>query len=328
MMLTLINDEEMVASKRSATRAKSPKESKKESTLKDLNMLSKQVVGKLNKDDVPPTPENYKIYFDAQLETKTVTQRKDIGEILELEAEIEADHTVLLERDIQNAFIYIKSMTESIAKAYTKISHMKKITLEKEREIEVNPSRLALVAYEEDLETLEAILDKELQFLKGRYNSTAELIRNFNQNSIFDKKYGIYNKKYMIKTLDAVLKSIESFDHDNTLLSIKIKPESLHNVQHQKDKSLINITLAKLLLKRSRRSDVVGHYEDGIFMILLKHTNLEHAQIAIDRIEDMIASSNFIVDSTNVDVKLNFGISAINKSKTKEVILIEAVDSL
>jgi len=327
-MLTLINDEEMVASKRSATRAKSPKESKKESTLKDLNMLSKQVVGKLNKDDVPPTPENYKIYFDAQLETKTVTQRKDIGEILELEAEIEADHTVLLERDIQNAFIYIKSMTESIAKAYTKISHMKKITLEKEREIEVNPSRLALVAYEEDLETLEAILDKELQFLKGRYNSTAELIRNFNQNSIFDKKYGIYNKKYMIKTLDAVLKSIESFDHDNTLLSIKIKPESLHNVQHQKDKSLINITLAKLLLKRSRRSDVVGHYEDGIFMILLKHTNLEHAQIAIDRIEDMIASSNFIVDSTNVDVKLNFGISAINKSKTKEVILIEAVDSL
>ncbi len=132
----------------------------------------------------------------------------------------------------------------------------------------------------------------------------------------------------MIKTLDAVLKSIESFDHDNTLLSISIKPDSLENVQHQKDKTLINITLAKLLLKRSRRSDVVGHYEDGIFMILLKHTNLEHAQIAIDRIKDMIDSSNFIVDSTSVDVKLNFGYSAIKKSKTKEVILIEAIDSL
>ncbi len=328
MMLTLINDEEMVASTKSARRVKSTKENKQEKTLKDLNMLSKQVVGKLNKDDVPPTPENYKIYFDAQLETKSDSQRKEIGEILELEEEIEADHTVLLERDIQNAFVYIKSMTESIAKSYTKISHMKKITIEKEREIEVNPSRLALVAYEEDLETLEAILEKELQFLKTRYNSTAELIRNFNQNSIFDKKYGIYNKKYMIKTLDAVLKSIESFDHENTLLSVKIKPESLHNVQHQKDKALINVTLAKLLLKRSRRSDVVGHYEDGIFMILLKHTNLEHAQIAIDRIKDMIDSSNFIVDSNSVDVKLSFGVSSIKKSKTKEVILIEAIDSL
>lgn len=327
-MLTLINDEEMVTERKSAPRAKSTKQNKQENILKDLNLLSKQVVGKLNKDDVPPTPENYKIYFDAQLETKTEAQRKDIGEILELEAEIEADHTVLLERDIQNAFIYIKSMTESIAKAYTKISHMKKITIEKEREIEVNPSRLALVSYEEDLEMLEAILEKELHQIKSRYNSTAEIIRHFNQNSIFDKKYGIYNKKYMIKTLEAVLKSIENFNHDNTLLSIKIKPESLYNVQHQKDKTLINITLAKLLLKRSRRSDVVGHYEDGVFMILLKHTSLEHAQIAIDRITDMIASSNFIVDSNNVDVKLSFGVSAITKSKTKEVILIEAVDSL
>jgi len=328
MMLALINDEEMVTDRKSVGRVKSPKESKQERTLKDLNILSKQVMGKLNKDDVPPTPENYKIYFDAQLETKTEAQKKDIGEILELEADIEADHTVLLERDIQNAFIYIKSMTESIAKAYTKISHMKKITIEKERQIEVNPSRLALVSYEEDLEALESILDKELHQIKSRYNSTAELIRNFNQNSIFDKKYSIYNKKYMIKSLDAVLKSIENFDHDNTLLSVKIKPESLHNIQHQKDKSLINVTLAKLLLKRSRRSDIVGHYEDGIFMILLKHTNLDHTQIAIDRITDMIDSSNFIVDSNSVDVKLSFGTSAIEKFKTKEVILIEAVDSL
>jgi len=328
MMLTLINDEKMVVERKSVPKVKSEKQNKQDGILKDLNLLSKQVVGKLNKDDVPPTPENYKIYFDAQLETKTEEQRKNIGEILELESDLEADHTVLLERDIQNAFIYIKSMTESIAKAYTKISHMKKITIEKEREIEVNPSRLALVAYEEDLEVLETILEKELQQIKSRYNSIAELIRHFNQNSIFDKKYGIYNKKYMIKTLEAVLKSIESFDHDNTLLSIKIKPESLYNVQHQKDKALINITLAKLLLKRSRRSDVVGHYEDGIFIILLKHTNLDHAQIAIERITKMIASSNFIVDSNSVDVKLSFGVSAITKSKTKEVILIEAIDSL
>ena len=328
MMLTLINDEKMVTTNKPVQKARVSQERKNETVLRNLTQLSKQVMGKLNKDDVPPTPENYKIYFDAQLETKPQEQQKDIAQILELEEEVEADHTVLLERDIQNAFIYVKSMTESIAKAYTKISHMKKLTREKEREIEVNPSRLALVAYEEDLEALESILDKELQAIKSRYNSTAELIRHFNQNSIFDKKYSIYNKKYMIKTLDAVLKSINNFEHNNTLLAVKIKPESLHNVHHQKDKALINITLAKLLLKRSRRSDVVAHYEEGIFMILLKHTDLEQAQIAIDRITDMINSSNFIVDSTSVDVKLSFGVSAVNDAKTKEEILIEAIDNL
>ena len=327
-MVTLINDKEVVKSKETTAKTALPQNKQEDAVVKNLVQLSKQVMGKLNRDDVLPTPENYKIYFDAQLETKPTKEQKKISKILELEAEIEADHTVLLERDIQNAFIYVKNMTESIAKAYTKISHMKNLTREKEREIEVNPSRLALVSYEEDLEALEAILEKELQAIKSRYNSTAELIRHFNQNSIFDKKYSIYNKKYMIKTLDAVLKSINNFEHNNTLLAVKIKPESLHNVHHQKDKALINVTLAKLLLKRSRRSDVVAHYEEGIFMILLKHTDLEQAQIAIDRITDMINSSNFIVDSTSVDVKLNFGVSAVTAAKTKEEILIEAIDNL
>ena len=327
-MVTLINDEEIISTKKTVTGSKSPQELKNEDVLKSLNVLSKQVVGKLTKDCVPPTPENYKIYFDAQLETKSHAQRKDIGKILSLEEDIEADHTVTLEKDIQNAFIYIKSMTESIAKAYTKINMMKKITVEKEREIEINPSHLALVSYEEDLENLEEILDKELHLIKSRYNTTAELIRNFNQHSIYDKKFSVYNKKYLMKSLENILTSIQNFEHDNTLLSIRINPSSLHNVQHQRDKVLINITLAKLLLKRSRRSDIVAHYGENIFMIVLKHTDMEQAHVAIERITDMIESTNFIVDSNNVEVELSFGISTITKRKTKEEILIEAIDSI
>jgi diguanylate cyclase (GGDEF)-like protein len=327
-MLKLINDEEIITKDDPVVAKKSADEIKAESTLKSLSLLSKQVIGKLNKDDVPPTPENYKIYFDAQLETKPESQRKEITEILELEAEVEADHTATLEKDIQNAFIYIKSMTESIALAYTKINQLKKITLEKKHELETNPSPLALVSYQEDLEMMGAILDKEARAIKSRYNSTSELIRHFNQSSIYDKKYGVYNKKFLIKALDSLLKSVEKFEHQNTLLSIKIKPTSLQNIQHQKDKMMIHITLAKLLLKRSRRSDIIGHYDDNIFMIVLKHTNKKQAQIAIDRINDMIESANFIVDSQSVSVQLDFGLAAIDKSKTKEEILIEAIDDL
>ncbi len=327
-MLKLINDEEIITKSEPVEVKKSAEEIKVESTLKNLMVLSKQVLGKLSKDDVPPTPENYKIYFDAQLEAKPESQRKEIAEILELEAEVEADHTATLEKDIQNAFIYIKSMTESIALAYTKINQLKKITLEKKHELETNPSPLTLVSYQEDLEMMGAILDKEARAIKSRYNSTSELIRHFNQSSIYDKKYGVYNKKFLIKALDSILKSVEKFEHQNTLLSIKIRPDSLESVSHQKDKMMINITLAKLLLKRSRRSDIIGHYDDNIFMIILKHTDKKQAQIAIDRIKDMIDSANFIVDSESVDVQLNFGVASIDKSKTKEEILIESIDDL
>ena len=66
----------MVVERKSVPKVKSEKQNKQDGILKDLNLLSKQVVGKLNKDDVPPTPENYKIYFDAQLETKTEDPKK------------------------------------------------------------------------------------------------------------------------------------------------------------------------------------------------------------------------------------------------------------
>jgi len=327
-MLKLINDEEIIAKDTPVEVVKSEDEIKVESTLKNLTVLSKQVIGKLNKDDVPPTPENYKIYFDAHLETKPEAQRKEIAEILALEAEVEADHTATLEKDIQNAFIYVKSMTESIAIAYTKINQLKKITVEKRHELETNHSPLALVSYQEDLEMVEHILEKEAREIKSRYNSTSELIRHFNQSSIYDKKYGVYNKKFLIKALDSILKSVEKFEHQNTLLSIKIKPSSLANIQHQKDRMMINITLSKLLLKRSRRSDIIGHYDDNVFIIVLKHTDKKQAQIAIDRINDMIESANFIVDTESIDVALNFGLASIDKSKSKEEILIEAIDDL
>ncbi len=327
-MLKLINDEDIVVKDEPVVVEKSAEEVKKEGTLKSLGMLSKQVVNKLSKDDVPPTPENYKIYFDAQLESKPEAQRKEIQEVLALEAEVEEEHTATLEKEIQNAFIYVKSMTESIATAYTKINQLKKITAEKRKEMETNPSPMALVSYQEDLELISSILQKESQAIKTRYNATAELIRNFNQNSIYDKKYGVYNKKYLLRTLDSILKSVEKFDHQNTLLSIQIAPSSLAAISHQKEKNIVNITLAKLLLKRSRRSDIIGHYDNDIFMIVLKHTNESQAQVAIDRIKDMIDTASFIVEGRELDIVLNFGISVIDTSKSKEEILVDAIDAL
>jgi diguanylate cyclase (GGDEF)-like protein len=327
-MVTLINDEVIVEKPLSREVQKSEEELKMQTTLKGLNMLSKQVVGKLSKDQVPPTPENYKIYFDAQLDNKPESQKKDIKEILSLEADVEGDHAITLEKDIQNAFVYLKNMTDSIATVYTKINQMKKITQEKEEQLRTNPSRLALVSYEEDLSALSVILDRELDQIKRRYNTTAGLIKNFNQNSIYDKKYGVYNKKYLLKTLDSILKSVENFDTQNTILSIKIGADSFFDMPLKRDRMLINVTLAKLLLKRSRRSDIITHYDDDIFIIVLKHTDVMQAQVAIDRITDMIESANFIVDAKSVDVKLQFGIAAIDKSLSKEEILIEAIDNL
>jgi diguanylate cyclase (GGDEF)-like protein len=305
----------------------SAEELEKQKIAKVISLMSKQVLGQLNKDKVPPTPENFKVYFENQLEKKPSHEKKKLNELLLLESAVDGTHTAALEKDIQDAFVYIKSMTESIASVYSGLNRMRKVTAEKLKEVKQNPSATALVSYEDNLLKTAELLEKELKQLKNKYSDTAELIKDFNQNTIYDKKYGSYNKKYLLRAIQSTIKSVESFEHDNTLLAIRIKPQIIAKIKHQNDKEMIKMNVSKLLLKRARRSDIVAHYENGIFMIILKHASLSQAKIAISRIEDMIDSANFIVNAEDISVELEFGLAKISKEHTKEEIIIEAIDN-
>ncbi len=309
-------------------KTKSLNEQEKEKINKTLTQISKQTLNKLNKHNVPVTPENFKIYFDTQLENLPAESRKAIEELLALEAKSNNNHTASLEKDIHNAFIFIKSMTESVAHSYKVLNQILKITKQKRDELKQSQNGISTIAYEETLEGAIASLQKDIKSIKDKYNSTAQLIKDFNQKTIFDKKYGIYNKKYLLKSLDSILESIKAYEHNNTLLAIRVKPALLKDISTQAEKNIILGTLAKLLYRRSRRSDIVSHYENGIFMIILKHTTMEEAQIAIERIAQMVESSNFIIEGRDINLKLDFGLASIDNNKTKEEIIIEAVDNL
>ncbi len=300
----------------------------KDLLLKSLQSISGQVINKLLKDNVPGTPENYKIYFEAQLENKPRGQKKDISALLALESKSDNEHVQKLEQDIHNAFLYIKSMTESIALAYAKLVKIKDITDHKKKELEKNPTHLALVSYKEDLSKISYILQNELKSIKGKYSDTAELLKNFNDSSIYDKKFHLYNKKFLLRTINSELDSMRNFHHESTLLAIQLKKDCLKNISSNKDKTLILLNLSKMLLKRARRSDIIAHYENGIFMIVMKHTDKASTYKAMERIEDMIGASSFIVNSNSIDIEVTFALSSINTDKTSEEIIVEALNGL
>jgi diguanylate cyclase (GGDEF)-like protein len=307
---------------------KSEDELRRERISKTLNMISKQIISRLSKDKIPATPQNFKVYFEDQLEKKPTTEKREIEELLSLEESITSAHTAALEKDIQEAFIYIKSMAESVKNAFTTISQVKNLTSEKIKEMEKSQSSLALVSYEESLKQAVSSLEKELKTLKTKYNSTASLIKDFNRNSIFDKKYGIYNKKYLLKSIESIIKSSKTFDHDNTLLAIRVKPDILKKVKGESEKNLLNTTFAKLLYKRARSSDIVAHYENGIFMIILKHATIDQAKIAVNRIKTMIEETNFYVNGKDIQIEVETALEPIDELRSKEEIIVEAIDNL
>lgn len=70
-------------------------------------------------------------------------------------------------------------------------------------------------------------------------------------------------------------------------------------------------TVARLLLKTSRRSDIVAHYGDGIFAMVLKHTDIESAKRASERLYDLVASSNFFLAEQEIQLRIAIGVAEL-----------------
>jgi diguanylate cyclase (GGDEF)-like protein len=296
--------------------------------LKQINLHGKQVVDKMIKENIPPTPANFAIYYEKLLEDKPLSQKQNINAILELEEVEDFDYVSKIENNINEGFTNIKSMMEVISGVYTKINKLRAITKKRKDEIAKWSNNLALVAYDEDLAVITEVLAKQQTSLKEQYTNVSAVIKKFSNESIFDSKYDVYNKKYLLKTINNEKNNVKNFGYESMLLAIKVKNKSLENVRLTRDKDLIIKTVGKMILKRSRRSDVIAHLQDGIFVLILKHTNEEQAQKTIESIENMISFSNYIVDSETIDIELDFALSRILPNKTKEQIIAVALEKL
>ncbi len=296
----------------------------RDEVVKKVNLISKQAISAMNKNKIIPTPENYKSYFENQLENRSSEEKKSLSELLANDSYNTDNYIATLEKDIQDAYLHIKKMSELIASSYSRLNSMRVLT----KEINKNLTPTALVDYQEKLEQSSALFEKELKAIKKNYADTALLISKFSKNTIYDKKYGIHNKKHLLKMVEITIKNSEIFDYPNTLLAIRIKPNILQKIKSKSDRELLKVTLSKLLYKRSRRSDILAHYEDGIIMILLKHTDEKLSQMAIKRIQESVENGNFMVNGEDISLELEFGLSPITKDKIKEQVISEALDNL
>ncbi len=295
--------------------------------LKQLNLYGRQVVDKMIKENIPPTPANYAIYFEKLLEDKPLNQKQNINTVLEMEKVEDFDYVLKIENNIHTGFTQVKEMMDSISVVYSKINKLRNITkLKKDELAKGTTSKLSLISYDEDLRAISDVLTSQQKTLKEKYNSVATVVKSFNNESIFDKKYDVYNKNYLLKAIDSEKSNIENFGSEGVLLALRVKKSALDNIRLTRDKELIIKTVGKMILKRSRRSDIVTHFDDGVFMLILKHTNAQQAEKTIESIEHMISFSNYIVDSETIDIKLDFALSNIDPQKTKEQIIATALD--
>jgi len=298
----------------------------------DLEIFAKEVLSALISDNLPPTPNNFALYFDRKLEEKSESLRRQIGSILELEEDNEDEKSIELEKTLKQGFSSVKSILQLSATLYKNISLMEKILDKRKEELKSTPTVAGtselISSLSTDVSKLSGILKKQVSHMKTIYDETATIVKQVEQETIFDNQYGVYNKRFLMTKLEQERHLIDEFKHKSSLITVELSKVTAESIQSEKAQHLMIRTIARLLLKTSRRSDIVAHYGDGIFAMLLKHTDVESAKRASDRLFELVASSNFFIAEQEIHLRIAIGITELDAVRSVEQALVCTLDAM
>jgi len=298
----------------------------------DLEIFAKEVLNSLITDNLPPTPNNFALYFDRILEDKSDSLRRQIGSILELEDSNEDEQNLELEKTLKQGFSSIKSILQLSSTLYKNMTLMEKILDKRKEEIKKTPSLAAandvLTSLGGDIEKLGTILKRQVSHMKDLYSETAIIVRQVENETIFDDQFGVYNKRYLISKLTQESHLIVEFRHKSSLILVSLSNTTISQITSDKAKQLMVRTVARLLLKTSRRSDTVAHYGDGIFAMMLKHTDIESAKRAAQRLYELVSSTNFFLGEQEIALRIAIGVAEINPAHSVEQMLACTLDAM
>jgi len=302
-------------------------------TASDLEIYSHEVLNRLIEDNLPPTPNNFSLYFDRLLEKKNEDIKKQIITILELENSNEDENTIELEHTLKKGFSSVKNILNVTANLYKNISLMTKILDKRKNELDNDHTNHAdavsiLFSLEADISKLNTILKKQTAQMKTIYDETAAIVKTVENETIFDNQFGVYNKRYLLSRIEHEVDLIKQFKHKSSLIFIELSRDLKANINNEKAITLMTRTIARLLLKTSRRSDIVAHYGNGKFSMLLKHTNLESAKKASERLCDLVSNSNFFLADKEIQLKISIGITDLDTTHSVEEAIVNALDGI
>ena len=287
-----------------------------------IEQFAQKVLDKMIEENVYPIPYYYSIYFFNMLEEEDAEFRKSVMEIIDLESSNAFEEDLKYEQQLKKSFKYTKKIMQDSAMIY-KLSSLLKEKNEyflKEVESAVTPQvfKNILENSKKSIETINKKISVTIKELKEDYAKNLATLKEIEKESIFDSLYGIYNKQYFLKELEKEINQIKKFKHISSVIILKAKNEIFNNLKSEKSKVILNRMIAKILLKTSRRTDIVANMGDNKFGMLLKHTDRIGAIKTSERLYDMISNSTMFIEGDELEVQVVIGIVELNINSQTE----------
>ncbi|GHV06608.1 hypothetical protein AGMMS50229_11710 [Campylobacterota bacterium] len=298
----------------------------------ELDSFGREVIDQLSKDNLPPFPSYYQMYFEKLLDEKPYEFRKATSDMIESESNTEDDKRMHMEKQLQDGFSIFKEILQNVAALFKNVSNMTQISKRRMQEAKGinNPSAVQNLTFamNNDLEKLTSVLNSQALIIKNLYAKSAKIIQEVRGETIYDSQFGIFNKRYLTEQIAAELAQITKFHHQSTLILAQLSNKNRVKITNEKQLGLINRTISKLFLKTSRRSDIVAHFGDGIFGMLLKHTDEQNAIRAASRVAEMTSGSHFFIADQEIKLEICIGIATLNTGQDAETALVRSLEAL
>jgi len=275
----------------------------------NIYKFSEGVLNELSGDNVPSTPNNYSIYFEKMLDNQPEEFRKEIGDIIvaNSESSVPTNGNISIEKEIKQGFIQIKGMLQAVVLIYKNLNIMRGLVQKRMEALKTNTNILALQnvlsAFNQDLIKLNDLMDKHLDVIKMSYEEVGKMFKAIEEQSIYDTTYEVYNKKFLVVTISSEIESVRRYGYNASFLLVKIKDKFANRVKNLKERNNMLKSMSQLLLRTSRRSDIVAHYGDGCFAMVMKYTDENGTKQACARILNMLSSMPWKID--NEECKLD-----------------------
>ena len=291
----------------------------------EIEVFAKKVFNKLIEENVFPIPYYYSIYFFNMLEDESPEFKKSVMELIELESTNELEEDLKFEQKLKQSFKYSKELIQNSAVVYKLSTMLKEKNNNYLTEIEniTTPQAFKniLLNSKKNVEVINKKLNLTLKTIKDLYAKNVTTLKEIEKETIFDSLYGLYNKNYFLRELKKEIAQINKFKHTSSLMVLKAKNDILNKLKSDKSKIVVNRFIAKILLKTSRRTDIIAHLGNGVFTMLLKHTDRIGAMKTSERLSDMISNSAMFIEGDELEVTIVIGISEIFADKNEVEIM-------
>ena len=302
----------------------------------ELNIygFSEAIIKELSEENIPSIPKNYTAFFEKMLEKQPDEFKKKVGEIIKIEEEIsrlEDDRQINIEREVKNSFMQIKSMLQAVGLIYKNLTILRTIIKKRSSILEPNISLLSLQnmfnAFNEDLNRLNSLMNKHIEVIKTSYEEVSKVFKVVEEQSIYDPKFDIYNRKFFLKTLETEVGNIEKYSYESSVMLIKPKEAPLKDIGSKGKLALLK-NISRMLLRTSKRSDILAHYGGGCFAMLMRHTDMVGAQKACERITEMFYETSFMLKGEKFEFDMEVVACNLRTDKTVAELLSAALDTL